>query len=140
MSDSHDGRVVDPTDETVFPAQSLPNMMRLARRGTNFVRAYSQSPQCTPSRSSMYTGRRTDQISVWANGLALAGVPSTGLPSQSCLKVYDGPTCQRWAAQQNVSATFKDVLQSAGYNVTIFGKTHIGADVPVPLTMISRPL
>ena len=57
MSDSHDGRTLDPTDATVFPAQHLPNLRRLASRGTNFVRTYAHSPQCTPSRSSMYTGR-----------------------------------------------------------------------------------
>ena len=45
MSDSHDGRTLDPTDKAVFPLQYLPNLRRLADRSTNFVRTYAASPQ-----------------------------------------------------------------------------------------------
>ena len=129
MSDSHDGRAVDPTDTTTFPAQSLPNLRRLAASGTSFVRAYSASPQCTPSRASMFTGRRTDQIKVWANGLALAAVPGTGALAAACTSSYPASVCSAWARAQNVTSTFNDTLSNAGFNVTILGKTHIGADI-----------
>ena len=168
MSDSHDGRALDPTDATVFPAQVLPNMYgRLAKGGVNFVRSYCHSPQCTPSRSSMYTGRRTDQIKVWMNGLGLAGNPAAAaaapeedrspdypdcpdspkspdslrdptparnnpaafVAAKACTNVFGEATCLAWARAQNVTATFKDTLSAAGYNVSIFGKTHTGADI-----------
>ena len=86
MSDSHDGRTLDPTDGTVFPAQHLPNLERLAKRGTNFVRTYAHSPQCTPSRSSMYTGR----VGFWAR--AGRGGVRGGAKRRACaLAVAEGP-------------------------------------------------
>ncbi len=39
------------------PNISTPNLDRLVREGTAFLRAYTQSPMCTPSRSSFLTGR-----------------------------------------------------------------------------------
>ena len=34
-----------------------PHIDALARRGTQFVSAFAQHPQCVPSRSAMFTGR-----------------------------------------------------------------------------------
>lgn len=62
MADSMDGRVVDsgtPQSASV----ELPFLRDFfAEKGTSFVRTYSNSPQCVPSRASMCTGRRTDQM------------------------------------------------------------------------------
>lgn len=42
-----------------------PNLDRIAARGTTFERAYCQQAVCSPSRTSLMTGRRPDATRVW---------------------------------------------------------------------------
>jgi arylsulfatase K len=63
-SDSMDGRVMGCGGH---PAAHTPNLDRLAARGVLFKNTYCNSPQCCPSRSSMWGGKHTHEIEGWNN-------------------------------------------------------------------------
>lgn len=50
------------------PLVQSPNIDKLAEKGVRFDKAYSQSPMCTPSRSSFMTGLYPDQTGIIAHG------------------------------------------------------------------------
>ncbi len=93
MCDSMDGRAMGCMDH---PAASTPNLDRLASRGTIFRRAYCNSPQCCPSRSSMWSGQYVHRVEAWNN--------------------IKGLTAQQ--------PTVRDVLADSGYETRVFGKQH----------------
>lgn len=47
------------------PVAQTPHMDRLAAQGVLFERAYCQVAVCNPSRASLMTGQRPDQLGVW---------------------------------------------------------------------------
>jgi iduronate 2-sulfatase len=47
------------------PSARTPHIDRIARKGTAFTRAYCQQAVCSPSRSSLLTGRRPDSTRVY---------------------------------------------------------------------------
>jgi len=53
------------------PEIHTPNLDRLVREGTTFTRAYCPNPTCTPSRSSIITGKYPSQHGAWTLGTKL---------------------------------------------------------------------
>lgn len=86
----------DPEGQAITP-----HLSALARDGIVFENAYCNSPLCSPSRASKFTGRLPSSHEVWGNGAEL--------PSQT-------PTLMHF-------------LRSSGYRSVCSGKCHfVGAD------------
>ncbi len=104
-----------------------PNLERLASRGMTFDRAYTASPLCSPTRSSILTGLHPAR---------------TGLTAPNChtppviLKASAGESAaphQKLTKYTSVSRldlkydTLAEVLKKDGYTTAHFGKWHLGA-------------
>ena len=55
-----------------FPEVQTPNLDRLAAQGTVFNRAYCPNPTCSPTRSSIITGKYPSQHGCWSLGTKLS--------------------------------------------------------------------
>lgn len=82
-----------------------PAMDRLARRGVRFTQAFAATPQCSPSRATMLTGRYPHRTGVMGNVGAGEGM--------------SGPL-------DRSLATIGTVFAAAGYDTAYFGKWHLG--------------
>jgi arylsulfatase A-like enzyme len=79
-----------------------PNMDSLAARGIYFVNSYCSYPLCSPSRSSLHTGRTPHEIGVNRNSVPIdAAIPISG-----------------------------QVFRAAGYETAYAGKWHMPAPYP----------
>ncbi len=78
------------------PRGPTPYLDQLAQQGTRFDRAYCNSPVCTPSRQSLFTGRMPHAVGV----------------------------TQLLTALPDSAVTLGDWLGDLGYRTAAFGKTH----------------
>jgi len=93
MADDHTGYVLGCDGN---PLASTPNLDRLAAQGVRLANHYCNSPVCSPSRQSIFTGRMPHAAGVTVNSNALD--PNT-------------PTLARQ-------------LATAGYDTAVFGVMH----------------
>ena len=61
------------------PTSETPNLDRLVSEGMRFVSMYSASPVCSPSRSSMLSGRLMTRNGVWPGVFGPASVGGMAL-------------------------------------------------------------
>ena len=92
----------------VDPFFDTPNLDALAAEGTLFTRAFCTTPQCSASRSSMYTGYYPHRTSVIGN---IGSVCHTG---------------EKIAGLPPGTRTLGALLGEAGYHTGYYGKWHLG--------------
>jgi arylsulfatase A-like enzyme len=89
------------------PLLKTPNLDAMARRGVRFNRFYAGAPVCSPTRATVLTGRTNDRTGTLSHGYAL----------------------------RRQEITLAQVLRSAGYVTSHFGKWHLnglrGPGVPI---------
>ena len=88
---------------------NTPNLDRLAASGVAFDRTYCQQCVCGPSRASVLTGRRPDELRVW-----------------NFLDTTDARRPHALAARWTTWDTLPALLKRSGYVTAGFGKTFHG--------------
>jgi arylsulfatase A-like enzyme/lysophospholipase L1-like esterase len=97
-----------------------PNLERLAARGMKFTNAYASAPVCTPTRTSILTGKAPARthITYWT----LDKDTDTSTPR-------DDIAAPAWAVnglQPGDHETLPEILIAAGYRTIHVGKAHFG--------------
>ncbi len=110
-----------------------PNIDALAKRGMKFGRAYSASPLCSPTRSSILTGLYPARTGITA--------PSCHLPEvilEKALATRAAPAQKALPATsvtrlKTDTYTLAKAFKADGYTTAHFGKWHLGAEPYSPL-------
>ncbi|MDD7985052.1 sulfatase [Lentisphaera marina] len=110
-----------------------PNIMRLAKRGCTFTRAYSNSPLCSPTRASFLTGQTparhgSTQPRHHTKTVALkAELAKRARPSEKAISVSS-------ATRLDTNyPTIGKMMKQGGYETGHFGKWHLGPKPYSPL-------
>ncbi len=97
-----------------------PNVERLANRGVRFTNAYASAPVCTPTRTSLMTGKSPGQthITYWT----LNKDKDTSRP-------HDNLEAPDWRLNGLLpdEVTLPKLLRAAGYRTIHAGKAHLAA-------------
>ncbi|MCB1062716.1 MAG: sulfatase [Verrucomicrobiae bacterium] len=119
------------SDTTLYGQTKLyqtPNLERLAARGMKFTRAYTASPLCSPTRSSILTGLHPARTGLTTPNCHTptvtlqASVAAKAAPNKKRLEVT--PVTRLDLKYRTLSKT----LQQAGYTTAHFGKWHLGPE------------
>ena len=130
QADSVDGRLFDPTDADMFTTLLIDALrVNYLDAGVNFARHYTNSPQCVPSRTSMFVSRYVHESWTPNNGQGFARSTRTGALDDSCVAFWGRAACAAMADRQNISATLVDAVREAGYRFAPFGRFDVGAGI-----------
>jgi arylsulfatase A-like enzyme len=98
-----------------------PHIDSLTAQGIKFTHAYAASPICSPTRSSILTGKHPARLNQtdW--------IPGRGnRPDQQLLQVED----LNYLPREEV--TIAEMLKDAGYTTAHMGKWHLGGGIHLP--------
>ncbi|MCA9285441.1 MAG: sulfatase [Phycisphaerales bacterium] len=98
-----------------------PNVERLAARGMRFGNAYASAPVCTPTRTSIMTGRSPGQSHITYWTLNRDRDTSANFPGLR-------PPAWRVNGLDADETTLPKLLAAAGYQTIHVGKAHFGAN------------
>lgn len=124
------------SDTTLFKTTRFyktPNIERLAARGMTFTHAYSSSPLCSPTRSSILTGLSPARTGITTPNCHLPKVVLEASANAT------GPPNQKATIPDSVSRldtkyyTLAEALKDNAYATGHFGKWHLGATPYSPL-------
>ncbi len=110
-----------------------PNLERLAKRGVTFTRAYSASPLCSPTRSSILTGQTPARTGITA---PVCHGPEEVLKPFVREKAGSGDKSVQCNSATRLSTdlpTLGKMLKADGYATAHFGKWHLGPEPFSPL-------
>ena len=99
---------LNPADQTVAdrpPTASTPHIDRLAEEGMRFTDFYCGAAVCSPSRSSLLTGRNCTRMGIY-----------NWIPPNQPMHLRDS------------EITIGEMLREAGYKTAHFGKWHLTAE------------
>jgi len=93
-----------------------PNLDRLAADGMRFTSAYAASSVCSPTRSSILSGKypARNDLTLWLNGRSPARAP-----------LLDAPHAKQLALEE---VTIAEALNARGYTTGAIGKWHLGGE------------
>ena len=123
-------------DTTLFGHTSFyrtPNVERLARRGMTFTHAYSASPLCSPTRSSILTGLSPARTGITAPNCHLPRVVLQATPGDKAGPGSKAVLPDPVTRLDTTYVTLAEALKDAGYATGHFGKWHLGAEPYSPL-------
>jgi len=124
------------SDTTLYGQTSLyetPNLERLAKRGMTFTRAYSASPLCSPTRSSILTGRNPARTGLTA---PTCHTPKVVLKPEIASKAHPGDKARSAVSVSRLDTSYPTLgklLLAGGYTTAHFGKWHLGPKPYSPL-------
>ena len=99
-----------------------PNIDALAEAGIVFTNAYSNAPNCAPSRASLLTGLYTPRH----------GVYTVGSPARGEARLRKLVPASNDTDLDLEIVTIAEVLRDAGYSTGHFGKWHLGETGSAP--------
>lgn len=100
-----------------------PNLDRLASRGVRLTYAYSASPLCSPTRSSIMVGQNPARTGITAPGCHLPKVTLKKQLLSGNARVNVANSVTRLKPDYH---TLAEALKGAGYATAHFGKWHLG--------------
>lgn len=110
-----------------------PNLERLAQRGMTFMRAYSASPLCSPTRASILTGQNPARIGITAPTCHVPEVRLTASVRPTANANSKSLICDSATRFNTNYVTLAERLKAAGYATGHFGKWHLGPEPYSPL-------
>lgn len=124
------------SDTTLFGTTDLyktPNIERLAEQGMTFSRAYSASPLCSPTRSSILTGLNPARTGITAPTCHLKQVILEATPGKKAAPNAKSVPTVSVTRLKTEYHTLAETLQNEGYATGHFGKWHLGPEPYSPL-------